>query len=208
LKIASPGAPDFYQGSELWFLALVDPDNRQPVDFELRLRLFDELQAAVAAKPRPELLAELLARRSDGTIKLFATWQALLARRQRPELFTTGEYLPLEARGQHSDRVIAVARRQGRDIAIAVVPRLGVKLCGLGGGPPLGELWGDTEVVLPVARHSETGARDGVAGYEVAGYGALVDCFSGRQYSAAVETIRVAELLSQFPAALLVTAGG
>jgi hypothetical protein len=67
---------------------------------------------------------------------------------------------------------------------------------------------GDAGQAMAVAGHSVAGSRDGVAGYEVAGYGALVDCFSGRQYSAAVETIRVAELLSQFPAALLVTAGG
>src|SRR5262249_28782117 len=50
LKIASPGVPDFYQGTELWDFSLVDPDNRRPVDFELRQRLLDELRASSLAR--------------------------------------------------------------------------------------------------------------------------------------------------------------
>jgi (1->4)-alpha-D-glucan 1-alpha-D-glucosylmutase len=44
LKIASPGVPDFYQGSELWDLNLVDPDNRRPVDYARRATWLEELR--------------------------------------------------------------------------------------------------------------------------------------------------------------------
>src|SRR5262249_26785147 len=44
LKIGSPGVADFYQGTELWDLTLVDPDNRRPVDFDARSRLLDDLE--------------------------------------------------------------------------------------------------------------------------------------------------------------------
>ena len=151
LKVASPGVPDFYQGTELWTLTLVDPDNRQPVDFAAAAAA-----AGGAAEPRtsagPRVAAAVASCSSiaaDGRIKLFATWQALQARRQLPELFTAGEYLPLEVRGKHAERIVALARRRGSELAIAVVPRLTVKLCGFGGPPPLGELWGDTAIVLP-----------------------------------------------------------
>ena len=40
----APGIPDFYQGTELWDFTLVDPDNRRPVDYALRMRLLRELQ--------------------------------------------------------------------------------------------------------------------------------------------------------------------
>ena len=53
VKLGSPGVPDFYQGTELWDLSLVDPDNRRPVDFERRQRLLDEVdRAAVDAGDR------------------------------------------------------------------------------------------------------------------------------------------------------------
>jgi len=192
LKIASPGAPDFYQGTELWSLTLVDPDNRQSVDFGLRQRLLADLQARDGAGSRAELLRELLEHRQDGRVKLFTTWQALLTRRKWPELFTAGEYLPLEVRGTHAERLIALARRRSGELAIAAVPRLTARVCGFGGPPPLAGAWGDTVVVLPP---------------EIRGRSGLVDCFTQRQYSLATESLRAAELLEQFPAALLTTGG-
>ena len=56
LKLTAPGVPDVYQGDELWDLALVDPDNRRPVDWELRRRLLGEVAARrrrpAARRPR------------------------------------------------------------------------------------------------------------------------------------------------------------
>src|SRR5262249_47761563 len=84
LKIASPGVPDFYQGTELWDLALVDPDTRRPVDFALRARLLGEL-----ANP-----AALYAQWRDGRVKMFVMQAALKARREHGELFGGGSYEP------------------------------------------------------------------------------------------------------------------
>src|SRR5204863_439052 len=44
LKMASPGVPDFYQGTELWDWSLVDPDNRRPVDYNIRTHYLSELK--------------------------------------------------------------------------------------------------------------------------------------------------------------------
>jgi (1->4)-alpha-D-glucan 1-alpha-D-glucosylmutase len=83
LKLTSPGFPDIYNGDELSFLALVDPDNRRPVDWELRRRLLDEVLSG--APPREE------------TRKLALIARALDLRRRRPEAFDVGGYMPLDA---------------------------------------------------------------------------------------------------------------
>lgn len=174
LKIASPGVPDFYQGCELWNLTLVDPDNRQPVDWSLRKSLLHKLQAsmmaasgatsptqAIAAWMQPpvpdretnmnaaNLATELLTHAEDGRIKMFATMVGLWARRRWPALFSTGDYLPLACRGAHTDCVIAFARRNQQQVAIAIVPRLLVPVTGFGGGPPIGGIWADDQLILP-----------------------------------------------------------
>ncbi|MGH2704308.1 MAG: hypothetical protein ACRDJ4_04205 [Actinomycetota bacterium] len=74
LKAAAPGVPDFYQGSELWALTLVDPDNRRPVDFAGRREMLDSLVSRPAG---PDLSGELLRGWRDGRVKLWLTWKAL-----------------------------------------------------------------------------------------------------------------------------------
>ncbi len=74
--------PDIYQGDELGDLALVDPDNRRPVDWDRRRRLLDEVAAAAA--PRRE------------TAKMFLIHRALALRARRPEPFA-GSYRPIAA---------------------------------------------------------------------------------------------------------------
>ena len=69
LKLTTPGLPDFYQGTELWDLSLVDPDNRRPVNFERRGALLQALQSR-ANDNILQLIAELLAAPEDGQIKL------------------------------------------------------------------------------------------------------------------------------------------
>src|SRR5207302_5606337 len=99
LKIALPGVPDTYQGTEVWDFSLVDPDNRRPVDYARRREMLRDLQVSVAAAgPRlPELARELTATKEDGRIKLYVTYRSLHCRREQPALFTTGEYLSAEA---------------------------------------------------------------------------------------------------------------
>lgn len=149
LKIASPGVPDIYQGNELWEFNLVDPDNRRPVDFERRATLLKALQQR-AKGDLVALARELAASKEDGRIKLYLTACALRYRRDHPDLFTLGEYVPLEGDGEKAQHLCAFLRRHGDDVAIAVVPRL---IVGLTQGVPVAPLgpaiWQETVLLLP-----------------------------------------------------------
>ncbi len=141
LKFASPGVPDIYQGEELIELALVDPDNRRPVDFGLRRRLLGEFPAGsdgVAA------LRALLAAPHDGRAKLWVIHRLLLLRRERPDLFAHDEYLPLAVEGARARHVVAFARRHRGAVLVAVAARLYASLGLEPGAAPAGELWRDT----------------------------------------------------------------
>ncbi len=151
IKAVAPGVPDFYQGTELWDLSLVDPDNRRPVDFEARTRLLAELQQRCAAGAnRVELVKELLDAREDGRIKLYVTMTVLHYRKASAELFQEGEYVPLAARGSKKDHVCAFARLHGDHAVVAVTPRLVAGLLSDKIEPPVGRaVWGDTMVTAP-----------------------------------------------------------
>ena len=148
LKIASPGVPDFYQGTELWDFSLVDPDNRRPVDFGKRIKLLEELKQR-EQENRPALIQELLNRWVDGKIKLYTTHKGLSFRRSHKSLFEEGNYIPIDAFGGAKDHVCAFARRTGQAWVLVVAPRLITKLL-RGEKPPLGqETWGSSALVLP-----------------------------------------------------------
>jgi (1->4)-alpha-D-glucan 1-alpha-D-glucosylmutase len=151
LKVASPGLPDFYQGSELWDLSLVDPDNRRPVDFAVRQALLESLQARLDAEPADltSLCAELLDTWRDGRVKLYVTQRALTLRRKLPDLFRSGSYRPLPVAGDRPDHAIALARGEGRTAVVVVVPRLPARLTEFRTEWPLRpRVWGDTWVRL------------------------------------------------------------
>jgi (1->4)-alpha-D-glucan 1-alpha-D-glucosylmutase len=153
LKITSPGVPDLYQGTELWDLSLVDPDNRRPVDYERRRRLLADLNRDAAAAERlPEYARRLTESKEDGRIKLHVTHRALHCRRAHPGLFTTGDYLPAEALGSRRDHVVAFVRRLPNRAAVVAVPRLLTHLIAGPGDVPLGPaVWQDTTLPLPAA---------------------------------------------------------
>ena len=123
LKITSPGVPDIYQGTELWDLSFVDPDNRRPVDYTKRRALLQELKDAEAKDPQG-LLRDLLSRWENGRIKLYVMQKLLNFRRAHQNLFAAGEYIPIEATGEARQAVCAFARHKDRGWALAVVPRL------------------------------------------------------------------------------------
>ncbi|MBI2312333.1 MAG: malto-oligosyltrehalose synthase [Betaproteobacteria bacterium] len=154
IKLTSPGVPDIYQGNELWDFSLVDPDNRRPVDFDRRTRLLDEL-TRMAEEARGDLgrrVHALLDRLSDGRAKFFVTWRALGMRRALPELFGTGDYVPIKAAGERADHVCAFARTKGANTSITVAPRLVARLLGGDMTLPLGtEAWRDTRIDVPWA---------------------------------------------------------
>lgn len=122
IKLTAPGVPDLYQGTELWSLSLVDPDNRRPVDYATRRRLLAEV-----AKASPE---QVLERMDEGVPKLWMIHRAL-------RVEAGGCYQPLAAEGEHAQRVLAFGRG-GR--SITVVPRLARELSGG---------WGETVLPLP-----------------------------------------------------------
>jgi (1->4)-alpha-D-glucan 1-alpha-D-glucosylmutase len=152
LKITSPGVPDFYQGSELWDLNLVDPDNRRPVDYETSRKLLSDLKKKfehVEAGAR-EFFPAFLQNENSAAMKLFLIWRALIFRQSHRELFECGDYIPLSATGEKREHVVAFARTSKDRIALVVVPRLIFGLTRGAGVPPIGaELWNATELILP-----------------------------------------------------------
>jgi (1->4)-alpha-D-glucan 1-alpha-D-glucosylmutase len=148
IKIASPGVPDFYQGTELWDFSLVDPDNRRAVDYQKRIALLEQLRRR-ETESRRALLRELLGGWKDGGVKLYLTDKALDFRRAHSGLFLAGEYLPAQAEGPKADHMVAFCLRRDGDWALAVAPRWMSHLTAPGRAP-LGErAWLDTRLTLP-----------------------------------------------------------
>src|SRR5947207_1390640 len=187
LTITSPGNPDIYQGTELWDFSLVDPDNRRPVNYEIRQRLLRELDHHAESGELLPLCAELLEKYQDGRIKLWTTMQALRFRRNHRELFQSGQYMPIHALGSRREHVVGFAREQQKQVAIVAVPRLSYILAGGAIRPPFGELWGDTE--LPVPPHAPE---------------FLENVFTGEKLKVGPSrTLLCREVFGHFPAALL-----
>jgi (1->4)-alpha-D-glucan 1-alpha-D-glucosylmutase len=152
LNMTAPGVPDFYQGTELWDLSLVDPDNRRPVDYEIRQRFLNELKTQVDRGPafRAQLLADLLKDDQTGQSKLYLIWRVLEFRNRHRDLFDTGPYIPLTAAGTKKEHVCAFARIQGEEMAIVIAPRLFAGLANANRHLPFGPaVWEDTTLLLP-----------------------------------------------------------
>jgi (1->4)-alpha-D-glucan 1-alpha-D-glucosylmutase len=137
LKLTSPGVPDIYQGTEIWDYSLVDPDNRRPVDYELRRKMLKSLSNTTPG--------ELMQTWPDGRIKLFLTKHILELRRRHADLFERGEYLPLHTSGTFAECCVSFVRRLDDNWIAVIAPRLSSRI----GFPPIGEAWQDTAIQLP-----------------------------------------------------------
>jgi (1->4)-alpha-D-glucan 1-alpha-D-glucosylmutase len=157
--MVAPGLPDFYQGTELWDLSLVDPDNRRPVDFASRRQLLE--------RARDMRAPEVLQGWDSGLPKLWMIMRILALRRERSELFApASRYQPLVAQGSHLGKLLAF--RRGENL-IAVVPRFTMTLRAE---------WGDTCLPLPGGEwrncftdevvHREAAPGELLAGFPVA----------------------------------------
>ncbi|MFM6205939.1 MAG: malto-oligosyltrehalose synthase, partial [Planktothrix sp.] len=148
IKITSPGLPDFYQGTELWDLSLVDPDNRRPVDYEKRIKFLQDIKQC-SQEDILSLIEELKTTPEDGRMKLFLIYQGLSVRKQYLEVYQQGSYIPLEITGDYAQHILAFGRAYGQQIIITVVPRFLTNLV----EPkqfPLGEkIWKDTAIKIP-----------------------------------------------------------
>ncbi|GAA4411297.1 hypothetical protein GCM10023187_36920 [Nibrella viscosa] len=148
LKFTCPGVPDVYQGTELWDLSLVDPDNRRAVNYEQREQWLDDIEAR--AKDKPEaLLKELWKNRYDARIKLWLVHTLLNERKQQADVFAKGKYIPLTVAGKHKDHVLAFARRHQGTWYVVAVPLHLAALSRKQKEDVLDLDWKDTRIVLP-----------------------------------------------------------
>jgi len=176
IKVASPGVPDYYQGTELWDFSLVDPDNRRPVDYAERERVLRRISS-----PRVEEMVENL---ESGEAKMHVIRHGLKLRNELPELFYRPAYTPLYADGGREENVLAFMLSLHNLRVVAVAPRLFAGLMAEGDLAPLGErAWGGAKLPLPP--------------------GSYVNVLTGERVEAGSSGTDVAALLGRFPVALL-----
>lgn len=181
LKIMSPGIPDFYQGSEFWQLTLVDPDNRQPVDYFRRKQALRTLKDSYTTNPL-QCFKELW-QEDEGSLKMLFTWIALNFRKAHPELFQLGEYLPIQSKSQN---IVAFARKYQEQVCIIVVGRFFTRVTDLNiHWPPIDKVWKNEEFVFPPSM-----------------YGTYKDVLSGTLYTIDA-SIKISSLFSHLPFVLL-----
>jgi len=202
MKLGAPGVPDIYQGTETYGLALVDPDNRRPVDYDTR--------RALLADTRP--IRDKLESWQNGAIKTAVTRAGLALRDAQPELFRDGVYQRLSATGPRRDHVIAFARVLEGRAAVFVAGRWFARLCE-GGVPPGASVWEDTLLELPpldgvwrnvltnetIAAGPATGPADQTGASAALETGARAATNSIAHY-----TVPLAGIFSQLPCAMLV----
>lgn len=184
LKLTSPGVPDIYQGGEFWDFSLVDPDNRRPVNYDRRVAALKEIQTR--RNDPLKFIAELLASRKDGRIKLFLIHKILQARRQYMDLFLKGEYVPLRTRGRFYNHILAFARKNSDFWSLSIVPRFLTSVISEE-ELPLGDKWDDTTLILPAQTPQQW------------------ENVITQQTVVAGQEIPLGKLLNDFPAALLVS---
>ncbi len=184
LKICSPGVPDFYQGTELWDFSLVDPDNRRPVDYELRNNLLNQIYE-ISEKDVQDFIFKSLSSPQNGHIKMFTMYQLLKFRNENSEFFKCAQYELLHTKGHFRKNLFAFRRFYRGFQVVVVIPRFLTAVC-RPGKLPLDDLWKDTVVEL----------SDGM-GLQ------WRDLFSSSEVHSRDGKLAVAELFSSFPAAVL-----
>lgn len=178
LRMSTPGVPDLYQGAEFWDFSLVDPDNRQAVDYPARIN-------ALVSLPK---VSQLLAHWQDGHIKQWLIRTVLAIRYAWPQIFRRGDYRPLEVQGECAEQVLAFSRSLEGVHLLVVIPHLASTLLGECTTPHIPpERWGNTRIVLP------TGFTDGT----------LSSIFSSNTIHPEQGCLAMAEVLADFPVNLL-----
>ncbi|MBI4219511.1 MAG: malto-oligosyltrehalose synthase [Chloroflexi bacterium] len=187
LKVASPGLPDFYQGTELWDFSLADPDNRRGVAFDRRVVALSAVEDHVV-RDRAGVCAELLSSWKDGRIKLFTTTHSLRTRAAARRAFEHGDYIPATVRGRRTPHLCGFIRRHESDWIAVIVPRLTTGIVTPGVWPLGKPVWDGTVVQLPEGCPALWG-----------------NVFTGAVIQADLTTreLPVADALAAFPVALL-----
>ena len=186
IKLTAPGVPDFYQGTELWDLNLVDPDNRRPVDYQRRRDALASLDGSAS---------ELLEHRHDGRVKMFVTTRGLRARGQHRDVFEQGAYLALTASGARHESVFAFARSVDGRAALTIVPRLIASLMPDAPAPPVGRaVWADTRIDVGTLATAGSRFRD-----------IFTDTTIDIETVDGSPTLPIAAVLERFPVAVLLS---
>jgi malto-oligosyltrehalose synthase/4-alpha-glucanotransferase len=188
IKLASPGVPDIYLGTETWDFSLVDPDNRRPVDFAHRKAMLERMTAFAGSDGMARTVREIAGAPEDGRAKLWVVWRALEMRRAHPLLFEKGDYVPLAGSGTRSDHVIAFARRHDDVGMIVIAGRLWASLGLEARVPPLSAaVWEDTAIDAALVPASAE----------------PINVLTGERVSVRDGRILIADAFANFPAALL-----
>lgn len=185
LKATGPGIPDFYQGSELWDLSMVDPDNRRPVDYRERMQLLNGT-GSDSSGTRVFPWYDDAGHRLEAKDKLHVTRAVLHLRRTHRELFRRGTYEPLSASGRYGDHVCAYVRRNRRTWVAVLVPIRTIALSGAGKLPLREAVWGD-----------------GVVGLPPGGPTTYTDAITGRTVPVTDDCLQLSEVFAGFPATVL-----
>lgn len=151
LRATAPGVPDLYQGTDFWDTSLVDPDNRQPVDYAARHRALQTLHGHIGPS-----LAPLLTHWADGRIKQAVLARALGVRTALPAVFDAGDYQPLATTGTGAAHVLAFARMHAAQAIVVIVPLHVSALLGHATPAFAAGAWRDTTVCLPPALSDTT----------------------------------------------------
>jgi malto-oligosyltrehalose synthase/4-alpha-glucanotransferase len=179
LKYMCPGIPDLYQGTELWDLSLVDPDNRRPVDFIHRNTRMDEIKNATDSK---QLVNTLWENRQDGRIKLYCINRLLEERSHYTAVFEKGAYIPLKIEGTFEEHALGFIRQYCHSFHLTVVP----KHTALIGKEETGKIdWKNTQILVPQGAYSE-----------------WENIFTGAKIKAG-EILRLRDILNELPFAVL-----
>jgi malto-oligosyltrehalose synthase/4-alpha-glucanotransferase len=156
LKHTLPGIPDVYQGTELWDLSFVDPDNRRKVDYNYRLSKLKRFTEGVS-------LDQLWESRYSGEIKLWLQHQLLTDPIKKSAKPQETQFIALKVKGKFADRVLAFAMKAGQDYRIIAIP-LNLATLTEGRFELISEIeWGNTKIVLPAGLSSEW--RDNLSGH-------------------------------------------
>jgi (1->4)-alpha-D-glucan 1-alpha-D-glucosylmutase len=185
IELTAPGVPDLYNGSELWDLSLVDPDNRRPVDYALRTRLLAQIAPALQ-RDRAGCIAQLARAWHDGGIKLAVITTLLQHRRSQPVLYADGDYQPLQGEGARAEELCAYARTAGDEVLLVATARFPHRReqqrdCGQ-------QPFADTALTLPASLQRPCWR----------------ELLSGRTLPAAGERLQAAALFELLPVAVLV----
>ncbi|GGI20962.1 malto-oligosyltrehalose synthase [Oxalicibacterium faecigallinarum] len=181
LRLTSPGMPDLYQGTEFWDFSLVDPDNRRPVHYDARALLLAQDGPAVERIPHRRGWHQC-------QLKQPLIYAALHLRKRYPALFETGAYIPLTVEGPLADHVIAFLRQHDQHQVLVVALRMSLHLLNedLSLRHTAGDVPGHTMIQLPQAFHGDH-----------------VNLLTGKQVEVNLEQIDIANLLGDYPVALI-----